>query len=630
MGDTMKYPKIYDVIVIGGGHAGTEAALAAARMGQQTLLLTHNIETLGQMSCNPAIGGIGKSHLVREVDALGGAMALATDKAGIQFRVLNSRKGAAVRATRAQADRVLYKAAIRYTLENQPNLDIFQQAADDILVENGKAVAVVTQSGIEFACGAVVLTSGTFLGGTIHIGLENHKGGRAGDPPSIRLADRLRELKLPVGRLKTGTPPRIDARTVDFSVMTVQPGDTPLPVMSYLGDVSMHPRQINCYITHTNERTHDIIRSGLDRSPMYSGVIEGIGPRYCPSIEDKIHRFADKDSHQIFIEPEGLTTHELYPNGISTSLPFDIQLALVRSMKGLENAHILRPGYAIEYDYFDPQNLKPSLETKSIDNLYFAGQINGTTGYEEAGAQGLLAGLNAARRTQDREPWTPRRDQAYIGVLVDDLITNGTQEPYRMFTSRAEYRLMLREDNADQRLTAIGRELGLVDDARWQAFSEKMNTIEIETARLQGLWATSHNALGQAFMAKTGETLTKENNALDLLKRPNVSFTDIAEISESQVSLQVGEQIEIGVKYAGYIDRQAVEIGQMQKLENTQIPEDFDYKGISGLSNEIVQKLETVRPTTLAQAGRISGVTPAAVQLVMMMIKKHKKIKQLA
>ena len=625
----MKYPKIYDVIVIGGGHAGTEAALAAARMGQQTLLLTHNIETLGQMSCNPAIGGIGKSHLVREVDALGGAMALATDKAGIQFRVLNSRKGAAVRATRAQADRILYKAAIRHTLENQPNLDIFQQAADDILVENGQAVAVVTQSGIEFACGAVVLTSGTFLGGTIHIGLENPKGGRAGDPPSIRLADRLRELKLPVGRLKTGTPPRIDARSVDFSVMTVQPGDTPLPVMSYLGDVSMHPRQINCYITHTNERTHDIIRSGLDRSPMYSGVIEGIGPRYCPSIEDKIHRFADKDSHQIFIEPEGLTTHELYPNGISTSLPFDIQLALVRSMKGLENAHILRPGYAIEYDYFDPQNLKPSLETKSIANLFFAGQINGTTGYEEAAAQGILAGLNAARRTQGLDAWTPRRDQAYIGVLVDDLITHGTKEPYRMFTSRAEYRLLLREDNADQRLTEIGRELGLVDDARWQVYTDKMTAIEQETARLRALWATPHNALGQAFIEKTGEVLTKENNALDLLKRPNVSFDDISELTQSSATAEVGEQIEIGVKYAGYIDRQQVEIGQMKKLEHTLIPEDFSYQDISGLSNEIVQKLQKVRPTTLAQASRISGVTPAAVQLLAMMIKKTKKSREI-
>lgn len=626
----MKYPKIYDVIVIGGGHAGTEAALAAARMGQQTLLLTHNIETLGQMSCNPAIGGIGKSHLVREVDALGGAMALATDKAGIQFRVLNSRKGAAVRATRAQADRILYKAAIRYTLENQPNLDLFQQAADDLIVQDGKAVGVVTQSGIEFACGAVVLTTGTFLGGIIHIGLQQHQGGRAGDPPALRLAQRLRELNLSVGRLKTGTPPRIDARTVDFSVMTVQPGDTPLPVMSYMGNVHMHPRQINCYITHTNTQTHDIIRAGLDRSPMYSGVIEGVGPRYCPSIEDKIHRFADKDSHQIFIEPEGLTTHELYPNGISTSLPFDVQLALVRSMKGLENAHILRPGYAIEYDYFDPQNLQPSLETKSIENLYFAGQINGTTGYEEAAAQGILAGINAARRTQGLPAWTPRRDQAYLGVLVDDLITHGTKEPYRMFTSRAEYRLLLREDNADQRLTEIGRELGVVDDARWQAYSEKVEAIERETQRLKALWATPHNALGQALMTNTDEVLTKESTALDLLKRPNISFATLAPLTESAVAPEVGEQIEIGVKYAGYIDRQAAEIGQMKKLEHMALPVDFDYTQVSGLSNEIVQKLAHVRPASLAQASRISGVTPAAIQLLMMTLKKQQLKRQQA
>lgn len=619
----MHYPKAYDVIVIGGGHAGTEAALAAARMGRQTLLLTHNIETLGQMSCNPAIGGIGKSHLVREIDALGGAMALAADKGGIQFRVLNGRKGAAVRATRAQADRILYKAAIREILENQPNLDIFQQAADDLVVEGDTVRGVITQMGIRFDTQTVVLTTGTFLGGVIHIGLQQSRGGRAGDPPSIALADRLRELNLPVGRLKTGTPPRIDARSVDFSVMMPQPGDTPTPVMSFMGDVSMHPQQINCYITHTNLQTHDIIRSGLDRSPMYTGVIEGVGPRYCPSIEDKIHRFSDKDSHQIFLEPEGLTTHELYPNGISTSLPFDIQFQLVRSIKGMENAHILRPGYAIEYDYFNPQALKPTLETKSINNLFFAGQINGTTGYEEAGAQGLLAGLNAARRAWDQDGWTPSRDQAYIGVLVDDLITLGTKEPYRMFTSRAEYRLMLREDNADQRLTAIGRELGLVDDARWAHFCEKMEAVEQETARLKALWAAPNNKLGQRFVEQTGEVLSKECSAIDLLKRPNINFSQIAELTGSDVSQLVGEQIEIGVKYAGYIDRQQDDVAQLKKLEDSLLPIDFDYDGVSGLSREITQKLKDVRPASLAQAGRIPGVTPAAVHLLMVTLKKQ-------
>ena len=620
----MDFPSRFDVIVVGGGHAGTEAALAAARMGVKTLLLSHNVETLGQMSCNPAIGGIGKNHLVKEIDALGGAMALATDKAGIQFRVLNSRKGPAVRATRAQADRVLYKAAIRHTLENQENLWIFQQACDDLIVENQQVRGVVTQMGLRFLADNVVLTTGTFLGGLIHIGLDNYSGGRAGDPPAIALAQRLRELPLRVDRLKTGTPPRIDGRSVDFSQMTPQPGDTPIPVMSFMGNAAMHPEQVNCWITHTNERTHDIIRENLDRSPMYTGVIEGIGPRYCPSIEDKIHRFADKDQHQVFIEPEGLTTHELYPNGISTSLPFDVQLQIVRSIKGMENAHILRPGYAIEYDYFNPQDLKYSLETKVIDGLFFAGQINGTTGYEEAGAQGLLAGLNAALRAQERDAWCPRRDEAYIGVLVDDLITMGTREPYRMFTSRAEYRLVLREDNADLRLTEKGRELGLVDDERWAVFNAKREAIEQETQRLRSTWMQPNSEQGKAYSAQYGTPLTHEYSLLDLLRRPEVDYTALVELTgASDIPADAAEQVEIQAKYAGYIERQQEEIERLRQHEQTRLPEDLDYASLNGLSNEIRAKLADVRPQTLGQASRIPGVTPAAVSLLLIHLKKR-------
>jgi len=618
------YPTRFDVIVIGGGHAGTEAALASARMGCATLLLTHNVETLGQMSCNPAIGGIGKSHLVKEIDALGGAMALATDKGGIQFRVLNSRKGPAVRATRAQADRILYKAAIRTILENQENLTIFQQAADDLIMDGDKAAGVVTSSGIRFHAETVVLTAGTFLGGVIHIGLETQSGGRAGDPPSITLANRLREMPFRVGRLKTGTPPRIDGKSVDFSRMEAQPGDTPTPVMSFMGSQEDHPEQISCYITHTNERTHDIIRSGLDRSPMYTGVIEGVGPRYCPSIEDKIHRFSDKDSHQVFIEPEGLTTHELYPNGISTSLPFDVQLELVRSIRGMENAHIMRPGYAIEYDYFNPQDLKHTLETKFVPNLYFAGQINGTTGYEEAGAQGLLAGLNAGLRAQGKEAWYPRRDEAYIGVMVDDLITHGTSEPYRMFTSRAEYRLILREDNADLRLTEKGRELGLVDDLRWAAFSAKKEQIEQETRRLSGTWIQPKTEQAAAVEAKTGQPMTREYNLLDLLKRPELEYDDLASLKGEPVdNPQVAEQVQIQVKYAGYISRQQDDIEKLRRHEDTELPPEMDYDSIEGMSKEIRQKLGENRPETLAAASRIPGVTPAAVSLLLIHLKKR-------
>ncbi|APX94811.1 tRNA uridine-5-carboxymethylaminomethyl(34) synthesis enzyme MnmG [Halomonas sp. 1513] len=624
----MDYPDRFDVIVIGGGHAGTEAALASARMGCQTLLLTHNIETLGQMSCNPAIGGIGKSHLVKEIDALGGAMALATDRGGIQFRVLNARKGPAVRATRAQADRVRYKAAIRGMLEQQPNLTLFQQAAGDLIVEGDSVRGVVTETGIRFHAQSVVLCTGTFLGGVIHIGLDQSRGGRAGDPPSNALAERLRALPFNVARLKTGTPPRLDAKSVDFSQLEEQPGDTPTPVMSYLGGREMHPRQVSCHIAHTNQRTHEIIFANLDRSPMYSGVIEGVGPRYCPSIEDKVHRFADKASHQIFVEPEGLDTHELYPNGISTSLPFDVQLQVVRSIKGLENAHITRPGYAIEYDFFDPRDLKHSLETKFIHNLFFAGQINGTTGYEEAGAQGLLAGLNAARSAKGLESWSPRRDEAYLGVLVDDLISMGTQEPYRMFTSRAEYRLLLREDNADLRLTEIGRELGLVDDARWAAFSTKREAIEREQARLKASWVQPGTAAGNAIADKTGQPLAHEYSLLELLKRPELEYRDLASLpgidGQAVDDAAVAEQVQIQAKYQGYIDRQQDEIDKLKRHEATPLPAELDYQRVEGLSHEIRQKLSATRPATLAQAGRIPGVTPAAVSILLIHLKKRR------
>ncbi|EQC1557021.1 tRNA uridine-5-carboxymethylaminomethyl(34) synthesis enzyme MnmG [Citrobacter amalonaticus] len=629
----MFYPDPFDVIIIGGGHAGTEAAMAAARMGQQTLLLTHNIDTLGQMSCNPAIGGIGKGHLVKEVDALGGLMAQAIDHAGIQFRILNASKGPAVRATRAQADRVLYRQAVRTALENQPSLMIFQQAVEDLIVENDRVVGAVTQMGLKFRAKAVVLTVGTFLDGKIHIGLDNYSGGRAGDPPSIPLSRRLRELPLRVSRLKTGTPPRIDARTINFSVLAQQHGDNPMPVFSFMGNAAQHPQQVPCYITHTNEKTHDVIRNNLDRSPMYAGVIEGIGPRYCPSIEDKVMRFADRNQHQIFLEPEGLTSNEIYPNGISTSLPFDVQMQIVRSMEGMENAKIVRPGYAIEYDFFDPRDLKPTLESKFIQGLFFAGQINGTTGYEEAAAQGLLAGLNAARLSADKEGWAPARSQAYLGVLVDDLCTLGTKEPYRMFTSRAEYRLMLREDNADLRLTEMGRELGLVDDVRWARFNEKLENIERERQRLKSTWVTPAAESANEVNAHLTAPLSREASGEDLLRRPEMTYAQLTRLTPFAPALedaQSAEQVEIQVKYEGYIARQQDEIEKQLRNENTLLPATLDYRQVSGLSNEVIAKLNDHKPVSIGQASRISGVTPAAISILLVWLKKQGMLRRSA
>ncbi|WP_395374465.1 tRNA uridine-5-carboxymethylaminomethyl(34) synthesis enzyme MnmG [Marinicella sp. W31] len=621
----MRYDHTYDVIVIGGGHAGTEAALAAARMGADTLLLTHNIETIGQMSCNPAIGGIGKGHLVKEIDALGGVMAQATDHAGIQWRTLNSRKGAAVRATRAQCDRVLYRNHIRTVVENQQGLQIFQQAVEDLLIENDRIVGCVTQMGLVFHSKTVVLTTGTFLGGQIHIGESNYQGGRAGDPPATVLAQKLRKLPFNVARLKTGTPPRIDGKSVDFSVMEEQPGDNPRPVFSYMGSEAQHPDQVSCFITHTNEKTHDFIRQGLDRSPMYSGVIEGVGPRYCPSIEDKVMRFADKSSHQIFVEPEGLNTHELYPNGISTSLPFDMQIALVRSIRGFETAHITRPGYAIEYDFFDPRGLQFSLETKYVEGLFFAGQINGTTGYEEAGAQGLIAGMNAALKVAGRPSWTPERSEAYMGVLIDDLITQGTSEPYRMFTSRAEYRLLLREDNADFRLTEKGREFGLVDNARWQYFADKREQVHQSLERLKSVWLTPHNELGKQFTTQTGVELTKEASAYDLLRRPEVNLAMLQQLEAIALpssQKDVLDQVEIQTQYSGYLNRQLQEIEKSKAQANKSIPTGFDYALVKGLSAELTEKLTAIQPETIGQASRIQGMTPAAISLLLVYLKK--------